>query len=198
MNGVDHLQQQQQQQHHHSQNYSHLQQRKKQKSIFKLSIDRLFFFVVFIAIYSPSTPGNHNQQSISPPRFTLHHTSQSQSDYRHSSYDETNRYVAGTSTRRTSTSPNTTVYDNGVNQGWTQNEAQHYYGLPTAYPSAANLNDVSFLQQTPMSNNTDQIQFWNDNPAVSSYIQCIGKFYLRFFIFEINESFFLFIFRWLL
>jgi Zn ribbon nucleic-acid-binding protein len=152
VNGVDHLQQ-----HHHSQNYSHLQQR---------------------TLYSPSTPGNHNQQSISPPRFTLHHPSQSQSDYRHSSYDEANRYGAGTSTRRTSTSPNNnTVYDNGVNQGWTPNETQHYYSLPTAYPATANLNDVPFLQQTQMSNNADQILFWNDNSAGSSYIPCIGDYY---------------------
>jgi hypothetical protein len=172
VNGVDHLQQ-----HHHSQNYSHLQQRSINLFSTYRSILLLFFFVVFIALYSPSTPGNHNQQSISPPRFTLHHPSQSQSDYRHSSYDEANRYGAGTSTRRTSTSPNNnTVYDNGVNQGWTPNETQHYYSLPTAYPATANLNDVPFLQQTQMSNNADQILFWNDNSAGSSYIPCIGKF----------------------
>jgi hypothetical protein len=140
------------------------------------SIHRFFFFL-FIALYSPPTPNNHHQQSISSPRFTLHHTSQSQSDYRHSPYDDANRYVAGTSTRRTSTSPNDNVYDNGVNQGWTQNEGQHYYGLPTAYAPtvAANLNDLTFLQQSQLTNNTDQIQFWNDNANVGPYIQCLGK-----------------------
>ena len=154
---------------------------KKNRNLF--SNDRLYiFFFIIVAIYSPSTPGNHNQSSISPPRFTLHHTSQSQSDYRHSSYDEANRYTAGTSNRRTSTSPNSAVYDNGVNQGWTPNEAQHYYGLPTAYSTAANLSEVSFLQQSSLPNNADQIQFWNDNPAVNSYIQCIGKFSFHFFI----------------
>jgi len=114
----------------------------------------------------------------------LHHTSQSQSDYRHSPYEETNRYVAGTSTRRTSTSPNSTVYDNGPNQGWTSNEPPHYYGLPTAYPptAASNLNDLTFLQQTQLTNGTDQIQFWNENPNVGPYIQCIGKFEFFFCI----------------
>lgn len=135
----------------------------------------------FSALYSPSTPGNHNQPSISPPRFTLHHTSQSQSDYRHSAYDDNNRYIAGTSTRRTSTSPNNTVYDNGANQGWTPNEAQHYYGLPTAYPSTANLSDVSFLQQQQMTSNAEQMQFWNENPNVNPYIQCLGEVYRTLF-----------------
>jgi hypothetical protein len=133
------------------------------------------FSFYFLALYSPSTPGNHNQPSISPPRFALHHTSQSQSDYRHSSYDEANHYNAGTSTRRSSTSPNNTVYDNGVNPAWTANGAQPYYGLPTAYPPTSNLNDVSFLQQAQMTNNTDQIQFWNDNLTGGPYIQCIGQ-----------------------
>ncbi|CAF4171413.1 unnamed protein product, partial [Rotaria magnacalcarata] len=112
--------------------------------------------------------------SLSSPRFTLHHPSQS--DYRHSPYDEGNRYVAGTSTtRRSSTSPNNPVYENGVNQGWTPNEPQAYYGLPNGYvpTSASNLNDLTFLQPTQLSNNTDQIPFWNDNTGVNSYIQCI-------------------------
>ncbi|CAF0776307.1 unnamed protein product [Rotaria sordida] len=150
VNGVDHLQQ-----HHHSQNYSHLQQ----------------------PLYSPPTPNNHHQQSISSPRFNLHHTSQS--DYRHTSYDEANRYVTSASTRRTSTSPNNPIYENGVNQGWTSNETQSYYGLPNTYvqTSAANLNDLTFLQQTQLTNNTDQIQFWNDNPTVGPYIQCIDGYY---------------------
>jgi len=167
VNGVDHLQQ-----HHHPQNYSHLQQR---RNIFYLKFiySSISFF---IELYSPPTPSNHHQQSISPSRFTLHHTPQSQSDYRHSPYDEANRYVASTSTRRTSTSPNDTVYDNGAHQGWTSNEPQHYYGLPTAYApsSVTNLNDLAFLQQSQLTNNTDQIQFWNDNPAAGSYIQCTG------------------------
>lgn len=153
----------------------------------------LFIYIFLIALYSPSTPNNHHQQSISPPRYTLHHTSQSQSDYRHSSYDEGNRYAAGTSTRRTSTSPNSTVYDNGVNQGWTSNEPQHYYGLPTAYPptSATNLSELTFLQQSQLTNGTDQIQFWNENPNVSPYIQCIGKFYSYIFFFLIYSFYFL-------
>lgn len=174
VNGVEHLQQ-----HHHSQTYSHLQQRKKKNPVFSshFFLTRFVRSFSFSALYSPSTPGNHNQPSISPTRFTLHHTPQSQSDYRHSSYDEPNRYVAGTSARRTSTSPSNTVYDNGANQGWTPNEAQHYYGLPTAYPPTANLNEVSFLQQQQMASNAEQMQFWSENPTVNPYIQCLGKFH---------------------
>ncbi|CAF1235723.1 unnamed protein product [Adineta ricciae] len=151
VNGVNHLQQQ----HHHSQNYSHIQQ----------------------PLYSPPAPGNRHQPSISPTRFTLNHTSQSQSEYRHSSYDETNRYVASTSTRRTSTSPINTVYTDSVNPGWHSNDIQHYYSLPTAYApsSAPNLNDLTFLQQSQLANNTDQIQFWNEAATVEDYEPIDGR-----------------------
>lgn len=136
------------QQHQQPQTYSHLPQ----------------------SLYSPSTPGN--QPSISPSRFPLHHPSQA--DFRHSSYDESNRYVAGTSNRRPSNSPTNPVYENVNPQVWTANEVQHYYGLPTAYPT----NELTFLQQTPLSsNNTDQIQFWNANANANSYMECSDTFY---------------------
>ncbi|UJR36570.1 hypothetical protein I4U23_029289 [Adineta vaga] len=153
VNGVDHLQQQ----HHHTQNYSHIQQQ----------------------LYSPPTPANHHQPPISPPHFTLHHTSQSQSEYRQSAYDETNRYVASASTRRTSTSPPNTVYADSANEGWTPNNIQHYYSLPTAYApsSAPSLNELTFLQQSQLINNSDQIQFWNDTASLGTYIQCTEGYY---------------------
>lgn len=149
VNGVDHLQQR----HHQSQTYSHLQQN---------------------SLYSPSTPSN--QQSISPSRFPLHHPSQN--DYRHQSYDESNRYVAGTSNRRPSNSPTNPVYENANPQTWPPNDAQHYYGLPTAYSTATNINELTFLQQPQISNsNTDQIEFWNSNPNVNSYMGCLEGIY---------------------
>ena len=134
--------------------------------------------IFFVDLYSSSTTNNHRQQSIPSPRFTLHHTSQS--DYSHSPYDEANRYLAGTSARRTSTSPNNTIYNNDANQKWTSNDTQHYYGLSNTYAptSASNFDHVSFLQQSQLTNNTDQIQFWNDNQQIDSYFQCIGSFFI--------------------
>jgi Zn ribbon nucleic-acid-binding protein len=39
-----------------------------------------------------------------------------------------------------------------------------------------------------MNTSADQIQFWNDNPSVGPYIQCIGKFEF----YQIIKIFFLF------
>ena len=174
-NGVDSLQQP----NHHSQSYSHLQQRNR-SSLFP-SVEGVCTLLSLAALYSPPTPANHHSHSHHPqqhpaplasPTFTLHHTPQSQPDYRHPSYEEASRYIAETSTHRTSTSP---IYDNGNNPAWPSNEPQHYYGLPTAYApiSASNLNELSF-QQAQLSANTDQIQFWSETVNGGPYIQCIG------------------------
>jgi hypothetical protein len=42
------------------------------------------------------------------------------------------------------------------------------------------LSDLTFLQQSQLTNSTDQIQFWNDNPNVGPYIQCLGKFWVSY------------------
>ena len=147
-----------------------------------------------LALYSPPTPGAHHhhhnlqssqqqqqqqQQSLSPSRFTLHHTSQSQSNFRHGAYDDAAaaRFLVGTSVRRTSTSPPGSIYDNGGSQGWPANDAQLYYALPTAYAptSASSINELSFLHQSQLMKNPEQMQLWNENPNGSPYIQCIGK-----------------------
>lgn len=148
-------------------------------------VDRVSTVLSLAAIYSPPTPANHHSHShhsqqhpvpLASPTFTLHHTPQSQPDYRHPSYEEASRYIAETSAHRTSTSPTAPIYDNGNNQPWPSNEPQHYYGLPTAYAptSASNLNELSF-QQAQLSTNTDQIQFWSETVNGGPYLQCIGQ-----------------------
>lgn len=150
----------------------------------------IFFFNFRLALYSPPPSVNHHHHhsqsqnsTLSSPRFTLHHTSQNPSDYRHNPYEEAARFLPTTSVRRTSTSPSvpSVVYENGVNnQGWATNESPHYFALPTGYPSAGttNINDLTFLQQTQLPTNPEQISFWNDNGNVNPYISsCLDNYY---------------------
>jgi hypothetical protein len=152
----------------------------------------LYYTSSFTALYSSPTAANQHahhhhhhaqqqqqqqQDQSNSLRSTSHHASQSQSDYRHSSNEETNRYIASTSARRTSASPSTPVYDNAMNNsGWLTNGEQHCYGLPSTYTSTppSNLSELTFLQQAALNVNANSMQFWDDTANVNPQIPCLS------------------------